>query len=136
MPSYRLGFARHWSRVASLPGPNNRLQRQPLYKATVGFDLESPDKAFGAGVSLSFERPGTVQTSLTQTISSNDRAAMDLYGFWRLQGAWTVRLTLTNLFANDEAIRSSYVDSELIQNQWVTSPASRGVRVALEVPLR
>jgi outer membrane receptor for ferrienterochelin and colicins len=136
VPSYRLGFARHWSRVASLPGPNNRLQRQPLYKATVGFDLESPDKAFGAGGSLSFERRGTVQTSLTQTIASNDRGALDLYGFRRLQGAWTVRLTLTNLFAKDEETRSSYLDSRLIQNQWVTSPASRGVRLALEGPLR
>lgn len=133
--SYRLGITRNWSRVDAVPPPNNRLQEQPLFTATLGIDYDLPGKTSTIGGSITRERFGFTRISSSQSTSRDSRTMLDLYGALRMRREVTLRVTITNLLNSDDIVRSGYADAIFTQNQKVSSRTFRGLRLLLELEL-
>lgn len=104
----RAGVSRHWSRVASVPGPDNRLERQTPLSANVGVDYRAGALALGA--SAAYLRNGLVRVAANRGFYSEARADLETYASWRFDPKRLARLSLSNLLREDEGFQVSYAD--------------------------
>jgi outer membrane receptor for ferrienterochelin and colicins len=112
MPSIdvRAGVARHWSRVASVPGPDNRLERQTPLSANAGLDYTKG--ALSLGASVAHKRNGRVRVTSNRWYYSEARTDVDAYAAWRFDPRRVLRLSLSNLLREDQGFEPSYADPE------------------------
>jgi len=98
--SVRANLARNWSRVASVPGPDNRLDRQAPLSANVGADWQVLP-ALKAGADLNYQRGARTQVSAVEASAVGGVRKLDLYAVWELDGATRLRLGAANLLRRD-----------------------------------
>lgn len=125
--------ARHWSYVASIPGPDNRLAVQVPFTANAGLDWELSAVAVTLGGNLTFNSFGRVRTSLTQTVYGGPRRNLELYALWKIAPTMKLRVSGSNLLAQEPVEVQSYFDGEGRLDQTTTSQASRSVRATFEM---
>jgi outer membrane receptor protein involved in Fe transport len=125
--------ARHWSRVASIPGPDNRLAQQVPFTGNVGFDWELAAAPLTLGANFTFNSNGFVRTSVTQSIDRSPTRNLDLYALWKISPAMKLRVAGSNLLAQDPVEVLGYFDSQGRLDQTTTTDASRGVRATFEM---
>jgi outer membrane receptor for ferrienterochelin and colicins len=106
----RANLARNWSSVDSLPGPNNRLTDQVPFSATLGFDYRFREQPLTIGGSFAFTSGGPVRLSITQTQYTAPRRNLDAYALWKFTPAVQLRVTASNLLAQDDSRVSGYLD--------------------------
>lgn len=131
----RASMARNWSHVSSVPGPDNRLDRQLPFSANLGADYRVPDAPLTVGGNFSFEGSKQVRTSTTQTVSSGAKRTLDLYGLWKINPSTQLRGTLTNVLHQDFVAGATYADSTGSFVQTTTSPSYVTWRLTLEMKL-
>jgi len=130
----RANFTRNWSRVSSVPGPDNRLDAQTPLSANLGADYRKGDLSLGA--SLAWQQGGWVRIAENQARRQQTKRDLDTYALWKLDARYQVRLSLSNLLGTD-----SNVDERIYQDASGTSrelgfqPGSRRVGLNLEVKL-
>lgn len=96
------------SRVRDIPGPDNRLDRQPAYTANLGADYRLRSVPLQVGSSLTLQ-PGTpLQVSELQRSHEGLRRVVDAYGLWTFNPNTALRLSLSNLWARNSLQASSY----------------------------
>ena len=106
----RANASRNWSRVDTIPGPNNRLDGQTRFSATAGFDYNPPAVPFTFGGSFSFKTGGPVRLSTTQGRYDYARRTLDFYGLWKFNPSAQLRLTAGNTLAQDYQTTTLYND--------------------------
>ena len=104
--SVRANAARNWSRVASVPGPDNRLDRQAPLSANLGADWQVLP-ALKAGADLNYQRGARTQVSAVEASAVGSVRKLDLYAVWELDGATRLRLGAANLLRRDSTEWSS-----------------------------
>jgi outer membrane receptor for ferrienterochelin and colicins len=104
----RAGVARHWSRVESVPGPNNRLERQTPLSANLGIDYRRG--ALTLGSSVAHKRNGLVRVTANRGYYTAPRTDLDAYAAWRIDAKRLLRLSLANLLRENEGFEPSYAD--------------------------
>ena len=124
---------RNWSVVDSVPGPNNRLDQQTPFSATVGLDYRMKGGEFTAGGSYSFKSGGPVRTSINQSRNQSARRELDVYGLWKFTPKIQTRLTLSNILRQDSESESSYFDKFGRLSQTSINPSSMNIRANLEL---
>lgn len=129
----RLNLSRNWSRVESVPGPNNRLDQQTPFSATIGLDYRMKSGEVVAGGSYSFKSGGEVRISDTQFRYQSVRREMDVYLLWKFTKQNSFRLTLANVLRQDNINQSRYADAFGSLNQIQIFPSSMHVRANLEM---
>ncbi|MDP3085022.1 MAG: TonB-dependent receptor, partial [Rubrivivax sp.] len=82
------------SRVAALPGPDNRLDGQQPWTATLGFDQRITGLPLTVGGNLSLNPAYDTQLTLDQTQRRSRTRNVDLYGLWMLRPGLTMRLAV------------------------------------------
>ncbi len=129
----RMNASRNWSHVESIPGPDNRLAAQPPLTANAGLDWELDGGAVTLGGNFAFTSWGTVRSSDTQTDYQSVTRNLELYALWKVSPTVKLRLTGSNLLAQDPVQVASYFDDQQRLDQTTTYDAHRTVRAVLEM---
>ncbi len=82
------------SKVDALPGPDNRLDGQQPWTATLGFDRRLAGMPLTIGGSLSLNPAYDTQLTLDQTLSRTRTHTVDLYGLWAFRPGLSARLAV------------------------------------------
>ena len=131
----RANLGRNWSTVDFIPGPNNRLNEQTRFSANLGFDHRFTSPPLAIGGNFAFKTGGPVRTSLTQTTYQSARRNLDLYAVWRFSPKVSVRLTATNLLAQDFLNVALYSDAFGTLQYSTVNPTYRRLTALLELKL-
>lgn len=129
----RANISANWSKLESVPGPDNRLDQQTPLSANFGIDYKTG--ALTTGGNFNFQSAATTRLSLTQTIKSPAKRLLDLYGLWKINPAVQLRISLANLLAEDHIAESYYADLNGQREQFTTSRTNRTARALLEIKL-
>ena len=128
----RFNVNRNWSSVDSIPGPNNRLDSQTPFSATLGMDYRMVGGMITAGGSLTYKQGGEVRTSPNQTRFVTARKDMDVYVLWKANAKLQLRLTLSNVLTPSEINRSTYFDANGQTLRSTDTPSKMNVRAGVE----
>ncbi len=129
----RASVSRNWSRVPSVPGPNNRLDQQTPLSATLGADYKAG--AFTYGGSFAFRAGGPVRISASQSAYQNVRRDLDLYALWKFDPKYQARLALSNVLGQDGLNMSSYSTASGLMTRSTVYPGYMVARLTLEMKL-
>ncbi len=130
---FRLNLNRNWSTVDSVPGPNNRLDQQTPFSATIGLDYRMKGGEVTAGGSYSFKSGGQVRISENQSRYLTARRELDVYALWKITPKTQLRLTLANVLRQDHLNQSTYADASGSLSRTDTFPSSMHVRANVEM---
>jgi len=104
----KFSASRNWSSVSGVPGPDNRLDRQPPWSANVGADYRVG--AWSGGVNFSLAAGGPIRTSTTQLNSSKARRDLDTYVVHRMTPSRQLRVALRNVLKTGTETLTKYSD--------------------------
>jgi len=128
----RASVSRNWSRVDSVPGPDNRLDQQVPLSATLGIDYKTPDGQVSTGSNFSFRNGGLARLSGTQGGYTSVRRDLDVYALWKLDQQNNLRVAVSNLLAQDYTTESLYNDSHGTINRLTVASGETQLRVTVE----
>jgi outer membrane receptor protein involved in Fe transport len=128
----RASISRNWSRVDSVPGPDNRLDQQVPLSATLGIDYKTPDGQLSTGSSFSFRNGGYARTNATQGAYTSVRRDLDVYALWKLDPQNSLRVAVSNLLAQDYTTESLYADASGTLNRTSVANGETQFRVTVE----
>ncbi len=97
----RLNYSRYWSSVDGIPGPDNRLDQQPLQTANLGADYRWSGLPLTLGGNLTWTPGYVVQKSVNQSYLQGSKRVLDVYGLWRFRPEAQLRVTLSNALRYD-----------------------------------
>ncbi|KQV82567.1 hypothetical protein ASD15_11260 [Massilia sp. Root351] len=129
--SLRANLARNWSRVESVTGPDNRLDRQAPLSANAGLDWQVRP-GLKAGADLNYQRGARTQVSLVEASSVGSVRKLDLYAVWELDSATRVRLGAENLMRKDTTDWASADIPGGVQRLLTRTDVSPTLRAGLE----
>jgi outer membrane receptor for ferrienterochelin and colicins len=78
--------------VVDLPGPNNRLDGQQPWTATLGFDQRLADLPLNVGGSLALNPRYSTRLTIDQQQERSRNTTVDLFGQWTFRPGLSVRL--------------------------------------------
>jgi outer membrane receptor for ferrienterochelin and colicins len=96
------------SRVASVPGPDNRLDQQPPATANLGADYRFRGVPLTLGGSVNWNPAYTTRLSEVQTVDQGRKLVVDANALWVFAPGVQVRLTANNLAPADYVIGGSF----------------------------
>ncbi|MES2759761.1 MAG: TonB-dependent receptor [Pseudomonadota bacterium] len=105
----RASISRNWSSVDAVPGPNNRLNAQVPFAATIGVDYK--EGALTTGGSFVFKTGGPVRISTTQSSYQSVRRELEVYGLWKFSPQNQLRVAVSNLLAQGYDAQTTYADA-------------------------
>lgn len=98
----RANLARNWSRIDSVPGPDNRIEGQAPYSGNVGLDYVSPGNRFDLGGTFSY-RAGVAHRSSATLMSDNAiKRQVDLYAVWKRDATSRLRLSVSDVLQRND----------------------------------
>jgi outer membrane receptor for ferrienterochelin and colicins len=104
----RASISRNWSTVDAVQGPNNRLDSQTPFSATLGMDYKNG--AFSTGGSYAFKTGGPVRISTAQTSYQTVRRDLEVYGLWKFDPKNQLRVALSNILKQDFVSENTFTD--------------------------
>ncbi|WP_038497475.1 TonB-dependent receptor plug domain-containing protein [Janthinobacterium agaricidamnosum] len=128
----RSNYSRFWSNVDGIPGPNNRLDQQARQTANLGLDYRLKDVPLTLGGSFNWTPATTVQTSLTETVSGGAKRVLDVYGLWKFNARTQLRISASNLLADDYHSGRLVDSNGLAQTAQTMADTYRVLNVRLE----
>jgi outer membrane receptor protein involved in Fe transport len=128
---FRASANRNWSKVDSVPGPDNRLDQQIPLTMVLGTDYRE-DK-YSAGASLSYRQGGAVRISEQQSSRLQGRRELEGYLLYKIRTGYQLRLAVSNALGEDNLSDSQYLDSNGGSRTWTRSPGSARYQANLEM---
>ena len=123
------------SRVASVSGPDNRLDQQPGYTANLGADYRLPGLPLSVGGNLNWTPGYTTRLSEAQTAVQGRKLIVDAYALWVFSPTLQLRTSFSNLDPRDYITASSLTDAGVRETTQTTAPTYLDVQVRLEIKL-
>ena len=96
------------SSVASVPGPDNRLDQQPPATANLGVDYRFRELPLAVGASINWNPDYTTQESAVQAVTQGRKLVVDANALWTFSPGVQLRLTASNLTAADYQTGGSF----------------------------
>jgi outer membrane receptor for ferrienterochelin and colicins len=127
----RANMARNWSSVDNIPGPDNRLDEQTRFNATVSADWRVRGN-FITGGSYTFKTGGPVRISATERSDASARRELEWYALWKLARTTQLRVTLANILRQDIVSVTGHIDADGHLDEVNTRPAGTTLRLNLE----
>jgi outer membrane receptor protein involved in Fe transport len=127
----RANLARNWSRVDSVPGPNNRLDQQTPLSANFGLDYKVGQLTTGG--SFNFKNGGEVRVSNNQIAYVNVRRELEMYALWKFNPKYQLRVAGQNLLGQDYISESTYIGTSDVLRNRTANIRSASVRATLEM---
>lgn len=134
----RVNLSRFWSRVKSVPGPDNRIDSQPNFTGNLGLDYRLPQSKLTKltiGGNYNWTPPYSLQTSPTEHSDSGNKRQLDLYGLWKFSAGTQLRLFANNVLHRDAESASLVQSAAGLQTAHSTSRtyATYGVRFEIKI---
>ena len=125
------------SRVAAVPGPDNRLDQQPGYTANLGADYRLPGWPLTVGGNLNWTPAYDTRISEIQRASQGRKLVADAYGLWVFNPSLQLRLTASNLNPRDYLTGGSVDDTGagIRETSTNTAPTYLNLQLRLEIKL-
>ncbi len=123
------------SKVEGVPGPDNRLDRQPDMTANLGADYRMRGWPLTVGGNLNVNPAYSTRVSAEQRAWIGAKRVLDLYGLWRINDRTGLRLTLSNALGQDYMASRSYTNGGVTEASTSTSPSWRSLQLRLELKL-
>jgi iron complex outermembrane receptor protein len=98
---FRSNYSRFWSKVDGIPGPDNRLDQQARQTANLGMDYRPKDIPLTLGASYNWTPPIRTRVSEKQLVETSRKRVLDMYALWRFDSRTQLRLSASNLLADD-----------------------------------
>jgi len=130
----RLNLSLFRSRVASVPGPDNRIDQQPRATGNVGADYRWPGTGWTVGGSLGVTPGYRTQLTELQSQELGRRRVLDAYLLRQFDADTRVRLALANLAPIDSTSTTSVLQGS--QLQAVDSVGRTDTSVTLRLEMR
>lgn len=131
----RSNYSRFWSNVDGIPGPNNRLDQQAKQTANFGLDWRLKDLPLTVGGGLNWTPAILVQTTTSELVSTGVKRQLDLYGLWKFNPRYQLRLSANNLFADDYDSGRTVSSNGLAQSAFTTAHTYATFSIKLEMKL-
>jgi outer membrane receptor protein involved in Fe transport len=106
----RANVARDWSKVAAVPGPDNRLARQAPRSAGAGVDYRWSE-ALTLGADMAWQGGGWARESALYAFDAASTRKLDVHASWRVDSATRFKLSGANLLHRDALYGAVYRDS-------------------------
>ncbi|WP_423046781.1 TonB-dependent receptor plug domain-containing protein [Undibacterium sp. SXout7W] len=116
----RINAARNWSRLDSVPGPDNRLNSQVPLTANLGLDYRRSD-THQLGMNFNLQTAGRVQDSAALSTYKNVTRNLDWYSLWKLRKGTQIRLSVSNVLHQPAISGQTYLDPTTHDNMQRTS---------------
>lgn len=129
----RASVNRNWSKVESVPGPDNRLDQQVPLSAVLGLDYRA-DKV-NTGVSFAFRAGGPVRISEQQSARMQLHRDLEAYVLYKFTPGLQLRVAVSNALGEDNRTESRYDDSSGSSQTFTSSPRSPRLQANLEIKL-
>jgi outer membrane receptor for ferrienterochelin and colicins len=129
----RASLARNWSKVDTVPGPDNRLDQQTPLSATLGADYRSRDGRLTTGASFAFRDGGPVRSDTNQTSYQSVRRDLDVYALWKFNPQYQLRVAVSNLLGQEGVSDSAYLDNQGTLRRTSMYPGYAQGRATLEM---
>ena len=126
----RANVNRNWSRVEAVPGPGNRLDRQPRWSANLGADYTGA--TLSGGASFSYVSGGWTRSSAFQSAFNGASRDLELYALYKFNPLRSLRFTAVNLLAPERTSASTYADERGLRERTVAGPTYRSWRLQFE----
>ncbi|MFC4159175.1 TonB-dependent receptor plug domain-containing protein [Chitinimonas lacunae] len=131
----KANLSRNWSWLRSIPGPDNRLDRQVPLTANLGLDYRFAKLPWRVGGNFNFQASSHNRLSSSQTVVVSARRALDLFALWQIDPKTRLRLSLSNLLHPTSRVAVEYAD-EAGSSRQTTDQRSRAIgRVMFEIKL-
>jgi outer membrane receptor for ferrienterochelin and colicins len=127
----RASLNRNWSEVASVPGPDNRIEQQTPLSGTLGLDWKAG--AWTTGANFAFRSASLVRSGVDRWTYARAGRDLDAYALWKAGPKLQLRFALANLLRQDNGFEVRYADpaAGLLKRSW-TYPGSVKLRTTLE----
>ena len=126
----RANVSRNWSSVDAVPGPGNRLDRQPRWSANLGADYSG--RLIAGGASFSFASGGWTRSSVFQSRYGAAMRDLELYALYKFSPLRSLRFTALNLLAPDRIGASRYLDARGLRESETVGASYRSWRLQYE----
>jgi outer membrane receptor for ferrienterochelin and colicins len=127
----RASISRNWSSVDAVPGPDNRLNEQTPFSATLGMDYKAG--ALTTGGSFAFKNGGPVRISVQQTSYQSVRRDLELYGLWKFDPRNQLRVAVSNILGQDFIAEKTYADASGTVHRTSIFPGTVVLRATMEM---
>lgn len=104
----RINLARNWSRVDSVPGPDNRIEGQAAYSGNLGLDVAAPASRVDVGGTFTWRGPLASRSSALLLSEAGIKRQLDLYALWKQGANARLRLSVSDLLHRDYRERLAY----------------------------
>ena len=128
----RANAARNWSRVDSVPGPDNRLARQVPLSASVGVDHRMAALPLTLGATFNFQGGGLAHLSERTRAWSGAQRELGMMAVLRVDGRSLWRMSVANALGQDHLAQAGFDDRSGRLQTMTTRPTSPTVRLAFE----
>jgi outer membrane receptor for ferrienterochelin and colicins len=126
----RANVSRNWSNVEAVPGPGNRLDRQPRWSGNLGADYSGA--RVSAGASFNFVTAGWTRTSVFESSFGGVTRDLEAYALVKFDARHQLRITARNLLAPDRLRGSLYAGPLGATEREATSETYRSLRLQYE----
>lgn len=123
------------SKVKQVPGPDNRLDRQPDMTANLGADYRVRSMPLTVGGNLNWNPDYDTRLSEQQWAYQGTKRVLDVYGQWRFSAATALRVTVSNLTPRQSTSSTTFDGNGVIETARNTSPSRRNVQLRLEMKI-
>lgn len=131
----RLNLSLYRSRVASVPGPDNRIDQQPPASGNAGADYKLPGTGWTLGGTLGWTPHYRTQLTELAAQELGRRRVLDAYALWQLNPSTRLRLSLSNLAPEDSVTASSVLQGAQQQSVRSVGPTQLAAAIRLELKL-
>ncbi|MES2016394.1 MAG: TonB-dependent receptor [Pseudomonadota bacterium] len=126
----RSNVTRNWSRIASIPGPDNRIEGQPPLSGSVGADYKTGALTLGGDFTL--RTAGPLRESARLLSYSGVTRELDLYGVWVINGRSRLRVSGANLLRQNQRDMQCYRDADGARSSASETTGRATLRIAYE----
>ncbi|MEY4906973.1 MAG: hypothetical protein RL260_691 [Pseudomonadota bacterium] len=123
------------SRVTSVSGPDNRLDKQPDWSANLGGDWRLRGLPLTLGASLNFTPGYAIRLSDSQLNTVDTRRVIDAYALWTFSPEVQLRASVSNLLPLDNMNSSTFTTATARQVATTSNPGSMAWALRLEMKL-
>lgn len=128
---FTANLTRNWSRVASVPGPDNRLADQTPLSGNLGLHWQAT-KRFSTSMDFSYSGGATNRLSTEWTRASTPERTLDVAADWKLDAASRVNLSLSNVLHQRQGSRVVYRDVEGAMERYYGTDSALAIKLQYE----
>lgn len=123
------------SRVNSVSGPDNRLDKQPDWSANLGGDWRLRGLPLTLGASLNFTPDYAIRLSENQRNTVDTRRVIDAYALWTFSPGLQLRASVSNALPLDNVSSATATTATTRQVATTSNPGSTAWALRLEMKL-